>query len=199
MDKKKEEAARKREEAEFDQMVQRYRQAAASGDKNGLAAARDYFQSIVQGNRPSADSAQQYLADIEKKLEVLNQPPPPPPPPAKTVLNPAAADEAAIRAVVDRFFQSFQQRNLDGLKEVWPGMPREKSGKYKDSFRHVSAIGIQIVSESVKISPDGATATVSVQSEEQETPTGGKTQKFTPAWTFQLAKTNGAWVISDVL
>jgi hypothetical protein len=78
-------------------------------------------------------------------------------------------------------------------------MPRERYSKYKDSFKHVGAIAIQIVGENVKISPDGTTATVSVQSEQQETPIGGKTQRFTPAWTFQLAKTNGTWSISDVL
>jgi hypothetical protein len=78
-------------------------------------------------------------------------------------------------------------------------MPRERYSKYKDSFHHVGAIAIQIVSENVKISPDGATAQVLVQSQEQETPIGGKPQRFTPEWTFQLAKKNGSWVITGVL
>jgi ferritin len=203
MDKKRLDAKRKQTDAEFRQMEQSYRQAAAANDKNGLAAARDYFQTVVQESRPHADSAQQYLAEIEKKLDALNQPPPRPPnevaTPRESPLNPAAADEAAVRSTVQRFFEAFQQRNVDGLKQVWPGLPRGKYSKYQDSFQHMSAIAIQIVSENVKVSPDGTTATVLVQSHMQETPTGGKTQSFAPPWTFQLAKTNGTWLIRDVL
>jgi tetratricopeptide (TPR) repeat protein/ferritin len=203
MDKKRLDAKRKQTDAEFRQMEQSYRQAAAANDKNGLAAARDYFQTVVQESRPHADSAQQYLAEIEKKLDALNQPPPRPPnevaTPRESPLNPAAADEAAVRSTVQRFFEAFQQRNVDGLKQVWPGLPRAKYSKYQDSFQHMSAIAIQIVSENVKVSPDGTTATVLVQSHMQETPTGGKTQSFAPPWTFQLAKTNGTWLIRDVL
>ena len=193
----------KRLEAAFQRTVQKYLQAAGANDKNGLVAAREEFQAIVQNGGPHADKAQQYLTEIKKQLDVLNEPPAPPPPAPKEPAAPqpslAAADEAAIRSTVQRFFESFEQRNADGLKQVWPTMPRERYSKYKDSFHHVGAIAIQIVTENVKISPDGATAQVLVQSEEQETPIGGKPQRFTPEWTFQLAKKNGSWVITGVL
>jgi serine/threonine protein kinase/anti-sigma28 factor (negative regulator of flagellin synthesis) len=195
----------KRAEAAFQRTVQRYLQAAGANDKNGLAAAREEFQLIVQNGGPHADKAQQYLTEIKKQLDTLNEPPPLPPLAAKEPAapkeqpNPAAADEEAIRRMVRRFFESFEQRNADGLKQVWPSMPRDRYAKYKDSFRHVNAIAIQVMSEDVKISPDGATAQVSIQSQEQETPIGGKPQRFTPEWTFQLAKKNGSWVITGVL
>jgi len=188
-------------DAAFQQMVQRYKQAATNNDKNGLTAARGDFQSIIQNGGAHAESAQQYLTEINKKLDALNAPPPPPPPvvtkeaPATTV-----SDEAAIRSVVQKFFQSFEQRNPDALRQVWPNIPQKRYDAYKNAFGNVSAITIQVVDETVKISPDGTSATVSVQSQEEETPKSEKrSRRFAPAWTFQLSKRNGAWLVTDVL
>ena len=187
-------------DAAFQQIVQRYRQAAANNDKNGLAAARGDFQSIAQNGGPHTDSAQQYVAEITKKLEALNAPPPPPPPSTKESPVTTVSDEAAIRSVVQRFFQSFEQRNPEALRQVWPNIPQKRYDAYKDAFGNVSAIAIQIVNETVKISPDGTSATVSVQSQEEETPKSEKRpRRFTPSWTFQLSKRNGAWLINEVL
>ena len=63
---------KKNADAAFQQVVQKYRQAAAGNDKNGLANARGDFQSIAQNGGPHADSAQQYVAEITKKLDALN-------------------------------------------------------------------------------------------------------------------------------
>jgi hypothetical protein len=192
-------------DAAFQQVVQRYRQAAAGNDKNGLAAARGDFQSIAQSGGPHADSAQQYVAEITKKLDALNAPPPTPPPPAakespKEAPVATVSDEAAIRGVIQKFFQSFEQRNPDAIREVWPNIPQKRYDAYKNAFGNVSAITIQIGNETVKIGPDGASATVSVQSQEEETPkTEKRPRRFTPSWTFQLSKSNGNWLINDVL
>ncbi len=188
-------------DAAFQQTVQRYRQAATNNDKNGLAAARGDFQSIIQNGGPHAESAQQYLTEINKKLDALNAPPSPPPPAvAKEAPSTTVSDEAAIRTVVQKFFQSFEQRSPDALRQVWPSIPQKRYDAYKVAFGNVSAITIQVVNETVKISPDGASATVSVQSQEEETPKSEKRpRRFAPAWTFQLSKRNGTWQITDVL
>jgi hypothetical protein len=169
-------------------------------DKNALEKSRSDFQAIANGNGSHASDAQQYVAEINKKLDVLNTPVQPPPTAPKEVPNTAAADEAAIRTVVQTFFQSWEQRSPDGLRQVWPSIPQKKYDGYKSSFDNMSAIAIHILSESAKINPDGATATVSVQSQVEQTPKGEKkARKFNPPWTFQLAKRNGTWVITDVL
>ena len=63
----------------------------------------------------------------------------------------------------------------------------------------MSSIEIQIVSENVKMSGDGVTATVSIQSQLEETPKGDKKpRRLAPPWNFQLTKMNGAWVITNV-
>jgi eukaryotic-like serine/threonine-protein kinase len=196
---------KKNADAAFQQVVQKYRQAATGNDKNGLANARGDFQSIAQNGGPHADSAQQYVTEITKKLDALNAPPPTPPPPAtkeapKEAPVATVSDDAAIRDVIQRFFQSFEQRNPDAIREVWPNIPQKRYDAYKNAFGNVSAIAIQIGNETVKISPDGASATVSVQSQEDETPKSEKKpRRFTPSWTFQLSKRNGNWLINDVL
>ena len=199
-------ADKKRTDAAFQQIEQKYRQASANNDKNGLVDARGEFQLIVQNGGSHADSAQQYLAEINKKLDALNTPPPqplpsqPPPPAIKDERNTAVADEATIRGIVQQFFLAMEQKSPEALRQVWPSIPQKRYDGYKGSFENVSTIAIQIVSESVKISPNGTTATVSVQSQEQETPAHEKKpRKFSPSWTFQLAKRNGTWHITDVL
>ena len=191
-------------DAAFQQVVQRYRQAAAGNDKNGLAAARGDFQSIAQNGGPHADNAQQYAAEITRKLEALNAPPPPPAPATKEAPKEApvatVSDETVIRGVVQKFFQSFEQRNPDAIRQVWPNIPQKRYDAYKNAFGNVSAITIQIANETVKVSPDGESATVSIESQEEETPKSDKRpRRFTPSWTFQLSKRNGTWVINDVL
>jgi hypothetical protein len=57
---------------------------------------------------------------------------------------------------------------------------------------------MQIVSQSVNVSPDGGTATVSAESQQQYTSKAGKTSKKSDVWKFQLAKKNGVWVLTDV-
>jgi len=189
-------AEKKAADAAFQQLVQKYRQASANNDKSGLTAARGDFQAIVQNGGARADSAQQYVAEINKKLDALNAPPPV----VKEAPVATVADETLIRGIVQKFFQYFEQRNPDALRQVWPSMPPKRYDGYRNAFGNVSWITIKIIGENVKISPDGTNATVVVQSEEQETPKREKrSRKFTPSWTFQLSKTNGNWQINDVL
>jgi len=195
-------AEKKAADAAFQQMVQRYRQAAASNDKNALVAARGELQSVAQGGGPHADSAQQYLSEVNKKLDALNAPPPPPPPVVKETapVVPVVPDETFIRGVVQKFFQAFEQRSPEALRQAWPTIPQKRYDAYRNAFGNVSAITIQVTGESIKVSPDGTSATVSVQSDEEETPkSDNRARKFSPSWTFQLSKKNGNWQISDVL
>jgi len=153
----------------------------------------------VRENGPQTADAQQYLTDINRKLDALNQPAPPPPPAVKTEPpNTAAADERAIRDVVQRFISAFEQRNPEGINQVWPTIPARTYAGYKSSFDKASAIQMQVLGETVKINPDGVTATVSAQLAQQYSPKGQKTMARTDSWAFQLARINGTWAITDV-
>jgi serine/threonine protein kinase len=191
-------ATQAQQQKQYQQALQNYN-AADSRDKSALEKSRNDFQTIVNANSAHAGDAQQYVVEINKKLDALNAPPQPPPTPGKVAPNTSVADEAAIRTVVQSFFQSWEQRSADALRQSWPSIPQKRYDAYKSSFDNVSEITIKVVSEGVKINLDGTTATVSVQSQEEQTPNGEKkSRKFTPAWTFQLAKSNGTWLITDV-
>jgi hypothetical protein len=58
---------------------------------------------------------------------------------------------------------------------------------------------MQIVNQTVNVSPDGATATVSAESQQQYTSKAGKTAKKSEAsWKFQLVNKHGVWMLTDV-
>jgi serine/threonine protein kinase len=201
-------------EAAFQQLVKRYQQAAARHDKDGFGAVRGDFQSVVAGGGPFANSARQYLAEIDKQMETFKapgtaaQPEPtvtkearnsgPQPSAVSKETQSSAADEGAIRAVIQNFFQSWEQRNPDALRQVWPNIPQRTYGKYKDAWQNLSSIINQITSENVTVLPGGAKATVNVQSRLEETPKGSNKPKTYPqSWVFSLNKVNGNWLISD--
>jgi hypothetical protein len=192
-------AGSRNDDAAFRRAVQDYDKARKTNDRSGLEAVRNSFQSLAQDGGSHAGDAQQYLLETEKKLDAMNILPQPPPPAVKREpLNATPADEAAVRDVVQKFFQAFEQRNPEGLRQVWPDMPQKKYEAYKGSFQTMSSIAIKVVSENVTISPDGSTATASIQSLEEETPkTEKKPRRFTPSWNFHLTKVNGGWVIAD--
>jgi serine/threonine protein kinase/uncharacterized protein YbaR (Trm112 family) len=197
-------AQSKRLELAFQVASQKCQQVLAGNDKSGLAAARESMQSFTQTG-PHADEAQKCVSDITAKLSALNQPPaavvpsPPTPPAKRETQSATAVDEAAVRNVVQTFFRAFEERNPDELRQVWPTIPQKRYDGYKSSFADARSITMQIVSQSVNVSPDAETATVSTESQQQYTPKFGKSSRKSEAsWKFQLAKKNGVWVLTDV-
>jgi ketosteroid isomerase-like protein len=70
--------------------------------------------------------------------------------------------------------------------------------RYKNSFEKASSIRMQVQTESVKISADGTTAIVTAQVTQEYTPQGEKPKSVKGRTTFQFAKSNGSWVITNV-
>jgi uncharacterized protein YbaR (Trm112 family) len=185
------------QQMEFQQAVQAYN-AVGSRDKIGLEKSRSDFVAIVKENGPQAADAQRYLKEISKRMDALNQPPPPPSPSVKTEASNVAVDEGAIRDVIQRFILAFEQRSPDGVSQVWPSIPAKTYAGYRRSFEDAIAIRMQVLDETVKINPDGVTATVSARLAQQYTPKGQKTLDRSDLWVFQLSKKSGTWTISDV-
>jgi hypothetical protein len=181
----------------------------ASGDLDG---AIQELQQGAQLSGPLTSDIQKKLAEIEEsknnatvrqtrhqELADLNKPAPPPPTTAPSPAEIVAADNKAIRAAVQNYFNAFQQKNADGLKQVWPTMPHKTYEKYKNAFGLLSSMTITVLNEEVKRSSDGSTARVSVQSEQYEVPKDDKKPETrSTSWTFQLSKKGGVWRITDV-
>ena len=184
------------QQSEFQHAVQAYN-ALGSRDRTGLEKSGSDFQAILEENGPQATDAQKYLAEINRKLETLIEPSPTGRA-AKTGADTTVADEGTIRDVIQKFFHAFEQRNPDSLSQVWRTIPEKTYYGYKASFEQASAIGMQVVNESVKVSPDGTTAAVSAQTQQLYTPKGRKSMRSAQSWSFQLGKRSGVWVIADV-
>ena len=189
-------------DAGFQQIVQRYQLASNANDKNGLAAARTEFQSVIQSGGPHAEEAQRYLSDVNSKLAALNQPVvvpelKPTVKPEKPTVAPVDND-AAVRAVIQKYVQAFDQRNADAVRQVWPSIG-PLFAKLKRSFEGASSIREQMDIESVDVNADGTQAVVKGQLSQDFTPKGDRTKRFKNAAVFHLAKLNsGTWVITDV-
>jgi ketosteroid isomerase-like protein len=205
--------ASKNDDNSFQQAMQVYQQALNISNRAALEAARSSLQSIAQGGGPHAADARRYLGEINNKIAALNVPSPP------TVLSPASPPansgipsvtkpetppasnptdtNAAIRAVIQRYAVAFDQRDADGLRQVWPSMGKRYAG-FKNSFASAASIHMEISISSMDVGQNGATATVTSTAVQQYTPKGGKTSSLKDTFVFQLAKSNGTWFITDV-
>ena len=186
------EKIRRQYEANYLQTVQKYKQALVADDKNGVEAARASFLLIAQGGGSHANDASTYLNEIKSRLA--------PPPSSKAADK--VADEAAIRDVINRYEEAFQQRNIDALHSIWPGMDRKRYDKLKNTFDRDIALHVQVQIEvrsmRVAISPDGQRATIEALLFQKHTPEGGTPKSREDQTVFHLSKTNGIWVISRV-
>jgi serine/threonine protein kinase len=192
-----ERAANKRAESAYQQISSKYQQALSANDKSGLETARSAFQSVAQGGGPHANDAQKFLDEISTKLAALSQPPLVSPTPIKPEPSSGAADTDAVMALIKRYAQAFEQRDPNALQQIWPTMGKRYAG-YKNSFESASSIRMQVQTEGVKISADGATAIVTAQVAQEYTPQGQKPRSVKGRTIFQLAKRNGTWAITDV-
>jgi serine/threonine protein kinase len=192
-----ERAANKRAESAYQQILSKYQQASSTNDKSGLETARSAFQSVAQGGGPHANDAQKFLDEISTKLAAPSQPLAPPPTPVKAEPSSGPADSDAVMALITRYAQAFEQRDPNALRQIWPTMGKRYAG-YKNSFESASSIRMQVQTEGVKMSADGASAIVTAQVTQEYTPQGQKPRSAKGRSIFQLAKQNGTWAITDV-
>jgi hypothetical protein len=183
-------------DANFQRALQRYRSAASANDKAALEAARNDLVAIAQGGGPHAGEAQNYVSELDRKLAGLNQP-------QATPLNskpsgPTTADLEAIRTLVQRYGQAFEQRDADALRQIWPSLSSSMYSAYKKNFGSASAISMSADVKSINVSPDGQSANVSALITQKYTPRGYSAHTSRDTAVFQLAKTGDVWVITDV-
>ena len=199
-------------EASYQQVVQKYQQIPAD-DKNGLQGVLAAFQPIAQGGGPRAVQANQYINEINSKLTslraneaakasaALNKPVAPPTPPVTKPDLPStkAVDEAAVRDVIKRYAQAYQQRDADALLQIWPNIGNTRYRKLKSTFEQLAELDFQVDISDVQVSSSGDQATVNgslTQTSTVKKGDKGKPRKDPVA--FDLAKSSGKWVVTGV-
>ncbi len=195
------EQERQRYEADFRQTVQKYNQALAANDKNGIEAARASFLLIAQGGGSHANDARKYISEINERVTTAPVAAPPPPPVAKQEIpSTKAVDEAAVKDVIRRYRQAFEQRNADALRQIWPtiGKRYEKLKSTWDAFPKGSSFHYQLQIVSLELSSEEESATVNAQVSLDFAMKGEKTKSQTDKALFRLSKLGGTWVITDV-
>jgi serine/threonine protein kinase len=189
--------AHRRSESDFQQIVQRYQ---AANDKDGLEAARNSFQSVVQGGGPRAGDARRYLGEINSKLAAMkSEATPLPQQPAPKMEVPAAKvdERPAISNLVQQYAQAFEQRDADALRKIWPSIGN-RYDKYKQVFGMASAYRMDVRIDSMNVGADGQQATVNASLSQEYTVRGQKPMSHSDKAVFHLVKSEGAWVINDV-
>lgn len=95
-----------------------------------------------------------------------------------------------MRAVLDRYAQAYEGRNMDLLKQIWPSFSDEK--RLSAAFKQIERWQVGISVESVSIQGPRATVVVGRQDVVNGTETPRRSQ------TFTLVDTGGNWVIESV-
>jgi len=130
------------------------------GDSSALSRSIDQAQDLAAQQQKEAQPIPEYHSPLAA---------PAPEAPASAPVAPRAAadDEAKIQAVLQSFIGAFEQKDANAIRQLWPGIPTKTFAGYNNSFEGASSIRISVSGETVKISPDGMTATVSAQLEQQ--------------------------------
>ena len=105
--------------------------------------------------------------------------------------------DAGVRAAVQRYSQAFEQRDANALREIWPNMGDKYSG-FRSSFENARSIRIRVAIQGVELDSNGGTAVAKALVSLDYTPKGAKSNSRTDTAVFHLAKSNGAWIITDV-
>jgi len=119
--------------------------------------------------------------------------PPAGPPPAAPAVPKTAADQSAIRAVLQAYADAYSQLNTAAVKRVYPSV---NEGGLKTSFGNLKSQQVAIVNEQfVNLTDSQATVTCTWQV--AYVGSAGGQQRSSPKITIRLQKTNGGWVIVD--
>ena len=115
-----------------------------------------------------------------------------PVPPGEADQGEARRQQAAVRQVVARLKQAIEQKDLALYKRLRPDLTAEEERRLKDAFQNVTSQQVEYAIESVSV--EGGRATLRV------TRTGRVSGQAVPAvrQVLKLAKTDGAWVITEI-
>ncbi len=168
------------------------RQAAADADRAREAEAER--ARAAQAERARAAEAER--ARTAERRDPVPLPPPAPPaaaaPPAPT--GPTA--EQSIATVITRYVAALEARDLNALRQVWPGLGGAQEAAIKSDFENARSIDASFANPTITVS--GATATATgLRRYALRTRDGHRLQGDTMT-TITLRQAGGQWVIDSM-
>ncbi len=108
-------------------------------------------------------------------------------------------ERPGIEAVMERFRTAYRNRNLEGVAEVFPTLPRETRQTMQRSFSNCLVYEVTFADMQVEINPADATlAQVDVRSTHTCTPNSGGRQTTTAQRdVYTLRKSGATWLIDS--
>jgi hypothetical protein len=128
------------------------------------------------GEYPASPFSQQALREIATLEETTRQ----------------AAEEQAIKAVIERFRRAFEEKDVAGLHAVWPNMPAAVARM----MRETRSMSLKMSPLSVSIT--GIDATAVCKRELVQRFDGATTREWRGVATVQLRRNGAEWVVQSV-
>jgi hypothetical protein len=122
----------------------------------------------------------------------------PPPNAAPTSASSLAAEETAIRQVLQRYRAGYEGLNSAEVKAVYPGLSDQALEKLAATFKQYTSLKQEIEIDRVDISPDGQTANVTAEVTTAPIVRMGRVTPQRSKAHFLLKKSGDVWLIQDV-
>lgn len=106
------------------------------------------------------------------------------------------SDEERLTALLGRYREALEARNLDQLKQIWPSLGGAAEAAIRQEFQHASRISVDI--ESPRISLTGATGRIGFVRQYRLTTVEGQQLQSTSLVTMNVRRSGPGWVIDGV-
>jgi serine/threonine-protein kinase len=125
-------------------------------------------------------------------------PAPAPPKPESVPVRPSSPvkPETAVSAVLERYTNALEQRDLGALKAVWPSLSGAQQAAIEAEFSNARSISVQFVNPKIEIS--GATATVTGTRRYGMQTRDGQQLRTETMTTLVLRQAGNGWQIESV-
>jgi ketosteroid isomerase-like protein len=156
----------------------------ASNETDLIASARAFMAAETRFNTAAAEGRKA-------------PPPPAPETPRETGPSPAeirAAEEKAVRTVVERYRQAYNNLDADAVAAVFPSGP---IAQLRSAWGGVQQQTVTFANLNVRLDDAATTATVTATAETVMQPRGGSSQRATAPMTLTLRKNGDNWVITE--
>lgn len=102
-------------------------------------------------------------------------------------------EKTALEAVIEQLRAAYQATDMNALKKVYPGIPKDEEKGWKQFFSSARDLEVTMGTEAMDVKAGAADATISVRMKFFDS-TGKRDQTF--RWQVQFEKTGGNWIVA---